>query len=473
LTPYRLYLVEGSPGAGKTTLALQFLRAGANLGERVLYVSLSETEEELRAVGKSHGWNLDDVSVRELIPSEDSLTPDEQYTMFHPSEVELANTTRAILSDAENLRPSRVVFDSLAEMRMLAGNPLRYRRQILALKQFFLGRKCTVLMLDDRVPLEHDIQLQTLAHGVITLEHSRPGYGSERRRMSVLKYRGMPYRGGYHDFIIGKGGLTVFPRLVAADHRHAVSRELLTSGVPALDTLLGGGVECGTSTLFVGAAGSGKSTLAAQFASNIVAQGKRAAMFIFDESVDTLLTRTESIGLSLRQPYEDGRLILMPVDPAEMTPGQFAHVVADSVHSHKAALVVIDSLNGYLQAMPEERFLNVQLHELLAYLGHQGVATIMVGVQQGLIGSNMQSPVDATYLADGVVLLRYFEVGGEVRQAISVIKRRGGVHERTIREFRIGAKGIHVGEPLREFRGILTGVPLYDSHVEPLLKAAQ
>jgi circadian clock protein KaiC len=473
LTPYRLYLVEGSPGSGKTTLALQFLRAGAARGERVLYVSLSETKEELLAVAASHGWDLEGVSVRELIPSEDSLRPDEQYTMFHPSEVELAETTRAILSDAENLRPARVVFDSLAEMRMLAGNPLRYRRQILALKQFFLGRKCTVLMLDDRVPLEHDIQLQTLAHGVISLEHTHPGYGSERRRVNVLKYRGMPYRGGFHDLAIQKGGLVVYPRLVAAEHRHAVSRELLSSGVPELDALLGGGVERGTSTLIVGAAGSGKSTLAAQFAATVCEQGNRAAMFIFDESVDTLLTRADGIGLNLRKPFEEGRLLLQPIDPAEMSPGQFARAVADAADLHKASLIVIDSLNGYLQAMPEERFLNVQLHELLAYLGHRGIATLLVSVQQGLIGNNMQSTVDASYLADGVVLLRYFELRGEVRQAISVMKRRGGEHERTIREFRIGPSGIHVGEPLRQFRGILTGVPMYDGQADPLYKAAQ
>jgi circadian clock protein KaiC len=473
LTPDRLYLVEGSPGSGKTTLALQFLRAGAARGERVLYISLSETEQELRAVGTSHGWDLEGVSVRELIPSEESLKPDEQYTMFHPSEVELADTTRAILEDAENLRPSRVAFDSLAEMRLLAGSPLRYRRQILALKQFLLHRKCTVLMLDDRAPVEHDIQLQTLAHGVIALEHTHPGYGAERRRLLVLKYRGMPFRGGFHDFVIERGGLKVFPRLVAAEHRHVGTREILSSGVAELDSLMGGGVECGTSTLIAGAAGSGKSTLAAQFAATAVANGKRAAMFLFDESVDTLLQRTDGLGIQLREAFASGRLILQPVDPAEMAPGQFAHAVVDAVQTQKASLVVIDSLNGYLQAMPEERFLTAQLHELLAFLGHQGAATILVGVQQGLIGSAMQTPVDATYLADGVILMRYFEARGEVRQAISIMKRRGGRHERTIRELRFGPKGLWVGEPLREFRGVLTGVPVYEGHAEPMFKGAQ
>lgn len=473
LTPDRLYLVEGSPGSGKTTLALQFLRAGAARGERVLYISLSETEEELRAVGASHGWDLAGVNVRELIPSEESLKPDEQYTMFHPSEVELADTTRAILADAENLRPTRVVFDSLAEMRLLAGHALRYRRQILALKQFLLHRECTVLMLDDRAPLEHDIQLQTLAHGVITLEHTHPGYGAERRRLLVLKFRGQPFRGGFHDFVIETGGLNVFPRLVAAEHRHRGSRGTLSSGVAELDKLLGGGIECGTSTLIAGAAGSGKSTLAAQFAATAIAAGKSAAMFLFDESAETLLQRADGLGIQLREPLESGRLRMQPVDPAEMAPGQFAHTVVNAVEKHEAALVVIDSLNGYLQAMPEERFLTAQLHELLAYLGHQGAATILVGVQQGMIGAAMQTPVDATYLADGVILMRYFEARGEVRQAISIMKRRGGKHERTIRELRFGPKGIWVGEPLREFRGVLTGVPVYEGQVEPFFKGTQ
>lgn len=471
LTPHRLYLIEGTPGAGKTTLALQFLQAGAQRGERVLYVSLSESMDELRAVAASHGWSLEGIDVRELIPSEDSLKPDEQYTLFHPSEVELGDTTRAILEDAERLQPSRVVFDSLSELRLLAGNPLRYRRQILALKQFFLGRQCTVLMLDDRGPVEHDLQLQTLAHGVIMLDHTHPEYGAERRRLHVVKYRGMSYRGGHHDFIIQKGGLRVFPRLIAAQHRHGGSRRLLSSGVPKLDELLGGGIECGTSTLIAGAAGAGKSTLAVQMASTAAANGARAAMFIFDESVATLVKRAEGLGIEVREHMEAGRLHVQPIDPAEMSPGQFARTVADTVHTLKVSLIVIDSLNGYLQAMPEERFLTVQLHELLAYLGHQGVATILVGVQQGLIGSQMQTPVDATYLADGVILMRYFEARGEVRQAISIMKRRGGNHERTIRELRLGKQGISVGEPLREFRGILTGVPVYEGVADPLLKS--
>ena len=423
---------------------------------------------------KSHGWDIDNVKIRELIPSEESLSPDEQYTMFHPSEVELAETTRAILSDAETLKPSRVVFDSLSEMRLLAGTALRYRRQILALKQFFLARQCTVLMLDDRVQAEQDSQLQTLAHGVIALEQNHPAYGAERRRVRIIKYRGVKFRGGYHDFNIETGGLRVYPRLVAAEHRHPSARRMLKSGVAALDALLGGGIECGTSTLIAGAAGSGKSTLAAQFAANAAAQGQHAAMFLFDESVDTLLTRGDGLGMNMREHVASGRLTLQSIDPAELSPGQFAHAVVDAATKQKASIIVIDSLNGYMQSMPEEGFLNAQLHELLAYLGHQGVATILIGVQHGLIGSAMQTPIDTTYLADGVILTRYFEARGEVRQAISIIKRRGGVHERTIRELRLTAnKGIQVGEPLREFRGVLTGVPVYEGVADPLIKPRQ
>jgi circadian clock protein KaiC len=461
-TPNRLYLVEGVPGSGKTTLALQLLLEGTRRGESVLYVTLSETKDELQSVAASHGWSLDGITVRELVPSEESLRPDEQYTMFHPSEVELSETTRTILADVERIKPTRVVFDSLSELRLLAGNPLRYRRQILALKQFFVGRSCTVLLLDDLTSASHDLQVQSIAHAVVRLEQLHPEYGAERRRLIVLKYRGVQFRGGYHDYIIRRGGIEVFPRLIAGEHRPAVLLERLASGIAQMDILLGGGIERGTSTLIVGAAGTGKSTLATQFVAAAAARGQRAALFIFDESPNTLLTRAAGLGIDLETHLGQGRVTLQQVDPAELSPGEFVHAIRRAVEQQGAAIVVIDSLNGYLNAMPEERFLIIQLHELLTYLGQQGVATLLIGAHQGLIGSPMITPVDASYLADAVILMRYYEIRGEVRQAISVVKKRGGAHERTIREFRLGSGGISVGEPLRDFRGVLTGVPILE-----------
>jgi circadian clock protein KaiC len=461
LTRHRLFLAEGVPGSGKTTLALQFLIAGAAAGEVVLYVTLSETDEELRAVAASHGWTLEGITVIELSPSETELAPDEQYTLFHPSELELATTTQRVLQDVERLKPSRVVFDSLSELRLLAGNPLRYRRQILALKTYFSNRQCTVLLLDDKTAADHDLQVQSLAHGVVSLEQLQPEYGSQRRRLQVLKYRGVAFRGGFHDYAIHRGGLTVFPRLVAAHHREDRARTRLACGVAGLDDLLGGGVEEGTSTLIVGAAGTGKSSVAAQFTAAAAARGQGGALFLFDESPYTLLSRCDELGIPLRAGIDAGTITVQQVDPAELTPGEFVHAIQQAVE-RGAKIVVIDSLNGYLSAMPEERFLTIQLHELLMYLGQKGVATMLIGAHQGTIGTAMQTPVDASYLADAVVLLRYFEARGEIRQAISVIKKRSGRHERTIREFRMGADGISVGEPLREFRGVLTGVPTYE-----------
>ncbi|BEP34767.1 ATPase domain-containing protein [Variovorax sp. V59] len=462
LTSNRLYLIEGTPGAGKTTIALQFLIEGAGRGESVLYVTLSETARELRGVAKSHGWDLSGIEVREMLPSEAALEPDEQYTMFHPSEVELSETTLKILSDVDVLKPSRVVFDSLSELRLLAGSSLRYRRQILALKQFFAGRQCTVLLLDDMTAMKHDLQVQSIAHAVIRLEQISSDYGAARRRLVVSKYRGQQFRGGYHDYRIERGGLRVFPRLVASEHPSApaVVQARIPSGLEALDALLGGGLERGTSTLFVGAPGTGKSTVAVQFALAAARRGECAALFIFDESIHTLRTRCESMGMDLGPFIESGRIKVRQVDPAELSPGEFVHLIRVAVVESGAAVVVIDSLNGYLNAMPDERFLIVQLHELLSYLGQAGVATLLVGAQHGLIGMQMKTPVDASYLADAVVLLRYFELEGEVRQAISVLKKRGGAHERSIRDFSMTATGLKVGEPLRHFRGILTGIPV-------------
>ena len=459
LTPYRLYLVEGVPGAGKTTLAMQYLLEGARNGEPVLYVTLSETEEELRAVARSHGWAMDGVTIRELVPPEETLQPAEQYTMFHPAEVELSETTRTILTDVERLKPTRLVFDSLSELRLLAGDPLRYRRQLLALKQFFRGRRCTVLLLDDLTSSGRDLQVQSIAHGVLVLEQLLPEYGSDRRRVRVLKHRGRRFRGGYHDYIIATGGLRVFPRLIASEHRQAPEEERYSSGIAGIDQLLGGGLERGTSTLVAGAAGTGKSSLASQFCIAAAEKGRKAAMFIFDESKSTLLTRMTGLGTRLAHHVESGAVILRQVDPAELTPGELAHDIRTRVEEDHVSIVVLDSLNGYLNAMPGERFLTIHLHEMLMYLGEKRVATLLVGAHQGLIGQTMHSPIDASYLADAVILMRYFEAFGEVRQAISVVKKRGGRHERTIREFRLDPEGIVVGEPLDQFRGVLTGVP--------------
>jgi circadian clock protein KaiC len=470
--PNRLYLIEGVPGSGKTTLSLQFLKEGVRLGESVLYVTLSETEDELREVADSHGWSLDGITIRELVPSESTLHPEEQYTMFHPADVELSETTKTILDDVERIKPARVVFDSLSELRLLAGNPLRYRRQILALKQFFAGRNCTVMLLDDLTSTDRDLQVQSIAHGVVLLEQLNPEYGAERRRLRVVKFRGVKFRGGYHDYTILRGGLEVFPRLVAAEHRQTNKPERLSSDLQPLDRLLGGGIEKGSSTLIVGPPGTGKSTLAAQFAAAAAKRGQHAALFIFDESQNTLISRAAGLGINLAEHVESGQITIQQVDPAELSPGEFAHAIRRAVEK-KAEIVVIDSLNGYLAAMPEERFLVIQLHELLSYLGQCGVATLMVGAHQGLIGMQMNAPVDASYLADAILLLRYFEDRGEIRQAISVIKKRGGEHERTIREFRLSQGQIHVGEPLNSFRGVLTGVPTLEGHIGATAKDGQ
>ncbi|HEX5070452.1 MAG TPA: ATPase domain-containing protein [Vicinamibacterales bacterium] len=445
LTAGRLYLVEGVPGSGKTTLAMQCLIAGAARGETVRYVTLSETEEELRAVSLSHGWDISSISIHEVVPSESDLDPELQNTMYHPAEIELAETTKRILREVEDSKPAFVVFDSLSELRLLAGSPLRFRRQIMALKQFFSKRAITVLLIDDMTSTDRDLQVQSIAHGVIVLDQLNPEYGTERRRLRVAKMRGVRFRGGYHDYVIRRGGLDVFPRLVAAEHRQVADRALLPSGVPELDRLLGGGIEAGTSTLIVGAAGTGKSTLAAQFASAAALAGVRGAMFIFDESPATLLSRCRQLRIALPERVEEGRITLQQVDPAELTPGEFVHTIRRAVEHDGARVIVIDSLNGYLSAMPEEHFLTIQLHELLMYLGQRGVATLMISAHQGMVGTAMNSPVDASYLSDAVILMRYFEASGELRQAISVVKKRGGQHERSIREFRTNSGRIEVG----------------------------
>lgn len=463
--PNRLYLIEGNPGSGKTTLALQCLREGLRRGERGLYITLSETKAELAAVAHSHGWSLDGIDVLELVAAESELEPDNQNSMFQPSEVELSVTTKSILAEVERVKPKRVVVDSLSEMRLLAQSALRYRRQVLALKQYFIGRECTVFLLDDMTSEGEDLQLQSIAHGVVTLEQLSPDYGAERRRLRVLKLRGQKYRGGYHDFLIATGGLDVFPRLVAGEHARGQKRGLLKSENAELDALVGGGLQYGTSTLLIGPAGSGKSTMAMQYVLAAAARGERAVIFSFDERMDTILERTEGLGMDLSRFIQSGLIAIKPVDTAELTPGEFAHLARRAAEGEGgkpgAKIVVVDSLNGYLQAMPEERFLTAQLHELLTYLGHKGVVTFLLVAQHGLVGSMMSTPVDTTYLADTVILFRYFEAMGEVRQAISVVKKRSGRHERTIRELSMGPSGIRVGKPLREFRGVLSGTPTY------------
>jgi circadian clock protein KaiC len=463
-TPDRVYLVEGNPGSGKTTLALRWLLEGEKLGEKGIYVTLSETRIELTAVARSHGWLLGGIQILELVAPESELEPDNQNAMFQPSEVELGVTTKAILAEVERTRPRRIVIDSLSEMRLLAQSPLRYRRQILALKQYFIGRECTVFLLDDLTSETEDLQLQSIAHGVVCLEQLSPEYGAERRRLRIAKLRGQKYRGGYHDFIIQKGGLDIFPRLVAAEHDHGQKRGLLKSDNEELDALLGGGLQYGTSVVLLGPAGSGKSTLALQYARAAAARGEGAVLFAFDERVETILERMEGLGMDITEHLASGRISIQMIDTAELSPGEFAHRARRAVEGEGGKpgvkVVIIDSLNGYLNAMPEERFLTAQLHEILTYLGHKGVVTFLVVAQHGLVG-HMESPIDTTYLADTVVLFRYFEAMGEVRQAISVLKKRSGKHERTIRELRLDATGLRIGKPLRDFQGILSGTPGY------------
>lgn len=454
----RLYLVQGDPGVGKTTLAMQFLLEGARLGEAGLYITLSETKDEIDSVAKSHGWKLNQLHFYELSAIEAHVRGDSESTFFHPSEVELNRISSALLEEVERVNPTRVVFDSLSEMRMLAETPLRYRRQILQLKQFFAGRKCTVLLLDDRSSGSHDLQVESIAHGVICLDRSSPEYGVSRRSLSVLKIRGVQFREGHHDLILRRGGMVVFPRLVAGEHHREFKRENFASGVRELDALLGGGLGRGTSTMLMGPPGTGKSTLTLKYALTAVEQGEHVLFFVFDETIGTLLDRASQLGMAMEPHLASGRLEIQQVDPAEISPGELVSRIRHAVAERDARMIVIDSINGYLNAMPAENYLTLQLHELLAYLNQQGIITLMVLAQQGVVGM-MQSTVDLTYLADTVVLLRYYEARGEVRQAISVIKKRSGTHERTIREMRVGTDGLWVGEPLRDLQGVLTGVP--------------
>lgn len=463
----RLYLVEGTPGTGKTTLALAYLLEGAKAGERGLYVTLSETVHELKVSALSHGWSLEELSVFELV-AEDEFGSDHEQTLLHPSEVELGETVRGIIAEVERINPQRVVLDSLSELRLLAQNPLRYRRQILALKHFFAKRNCTVLMLDDRTAEPGDLQLHSIAHGVISLEQAASEFGAERRRLRVIKMRGLKYRGGYHDFTIEKGGLCVYPRLVAAEHFRDFDGEAVSTGDAALDALMGGGLVPGTNTLFTGPAGVGKTTTAIKCLIAGLRRGDKAAYYLFDERLATLMVRSRALGMELEPFIASGQLDLRQIDPAELSPGEFAGKVQEAVEEDGATIVVIDSLNAYLQAMPSDQFLVLQMHELLSYLSQQGVVSLMILGQHGIMGE-LRSDVDISYLADTVMLLRFFEAGGTVKKSMAVIKTRTSDHERTIREFRIDASGIMVGEPLTSFDGILSGQPRYSANGDALI----
>lgn len=457
----RLYLIQGNPGVGKTTLGLQFLLEGVRGGENSLYITLSETRDELEQVADSHGWDISKLDVFELSSLNAELQGEVESTFFNPSEIELNRTTKALLDRVTETSPSRIIFDSLSEMRMLAETPLRYRRQMLELKQFFAGRKVTVCFLDDRSSSSKDLQIESIAHGVITLTRSLPEYGIARRQLIVEKLRGSQFREGYHDLVIKRGGLQIFPRLVAASElRTSFEPGACSSAVDGLDALLGGGLDRGTSNMFMGPPGTGKSTLTLKFAHVAAERGEKSFLFIFDETIRTMVARAFKVGIDLQPHIDSGCIRIERIDPAEISPGEMAYRIRRAVMEDEIRMVVIDSINGYMNAMPAENYLNLQLHELLAFLNDNGVLTIMVLAQNGVVGV-LHSAVDLTYLADTVVLFRYFETRGSVRQAISVIKKRSGDHERTIREIKVGRTGIIVGKPLTDLHGVLTGTPSF------------
>jgi circadian clock protein KaiC len=467
------YLIEGDPGTGKTTLAMQFMQAGLQNGEPCLYVTFSESRRDLLSSSHAHGWSLEP-QILEIIPShDDTLDESERYTVFHPSEVEIVSTLRRLTGEVDRVNPTRLVLDSLAEFKLLSGDAVRYRRQLLALRQFLAARDMTVFLLDDRTANENgigDLQTHSVAHGVIRLEKLQRSYGVTRRHLEIVKVRGTGYREGFHDYTIERGGMKVYPRLLVRDADDSAGVEpgpIVRSDLAELDRMTGDGIDSGSSTLILGPTGSGKSSLALRYAFAASQRGERALYYAFDEMAATIKKRARNFGMDLDAEIRKKTLRLQQVDPAELSPGEFAYRIQREVEQNGARLVVIDSLNGYLNAMPGENDLLLQMHELLAFLNQKDVATFVVLTQQGLVGA-LQVPVDISYLADNLIVLRYFEAGGSVRQAISAVKKRGGDHERTIREYKFASSGICIGEPLTKLRGILTGLPEQIGNEAPL-----
>ncbi len=465
----RMYVIEGEPGSGKTTMALQFLLEGVKRNEKSLYITFSETEDELNAVADSHMWTLKKIHLIDLSTLERQLTPDSHTTLFHPSEMELTKITENLLKKIDEFGPARIVFDSVSEMKLLAESPLRYRRQVLSLKQALSKRKSTVFFLDDLTSPSQDLQVQSIAHGVIRLTRLHHEFGGERRQVRILKMRGVKFVSGHHDFEINTGGVEVYPRMISSQHEETIKPGHLESGVKELDLLLGDGLDRGTTNLFLGPAGSGKSTMSLLFALSAVQKGEKVAFFSFDETIANMTRRCSAIGLEVEKAMKSGLFRIQKVDPAELSPGAFSGLLQKLVTNEDISVVVIDSLNGYIQAMPQEQFLTLQLHELFTYLNNHGIVTLMTLAQHGMVGS-MQAPIDLTYLADTVILTRFFEANGAVKKAISVIKKRTGAHEDTIREFSVGKNGVIVGHALTQFQGILTGVPRYSGESESIMK---